>query len=70
MITVKLEVGDVLMGKHYGDLLVKGFQDEETINGIDFAKSEYISRLMNGSIILSPVIPAFAGFDQTEKYVE
>ena len=34
MITAKeLKVGDVLMGKHNGDLLVKGFQDEETING-------------------------------------
>ena len=34
MITAKeLKVGDVLMGKHTGDLLVKGFQDEETING-------------------------------------
>ena len=36
-------------------------------NGIDFSKSEYISKLMNGSINLFPVIPAFAGLDQTEK---
>jgi len=34
MITAKeLKVGDVLMGKYYGDLLVKGFKEEETING-------------------------------------
>ena len=35
MITVELQVGDVLMGKHYGDLQVMGFQDEKTINGIE-----------------------------------
>ena len=34
MITTKLQVGDVLMGKHNGDLLVRGFYEEETINGI------------------------------------
>ena len=34
MITTELKVGDVLMGKYNGDLLVKGFQDEETKNGI------------------------------------
>ena len=34
MITAKeLKVGDVLMGKHTGDLLVKGFTEEESING-------------------------------------
>ena len=34
MITTELKVGDVLMGKYKGDLLVKGFENEETINGI------------------------------------
>ena len=33
MITTELKVGDVLMGKHRGDLLVKGFKEEETISG-------------------------------------
>ena len=42
----------------------------DKINGNDFLKSEYISKLKKGNKNLSPVIPAFAGLAHTEKYVE
>ena len=56
MITTELKVGDVLRGKTYKvDLLVKGFKDEETINGIS---KQIILEDMNhtkGAVYIAPL---------------
>ena len=56
MITTELKVGDILRGKtNKVDLLVKGFRDEETINGIS---KQIVLEDMNhtkGAVYIAPL---------------